>query len=330
MDPKKLSIGILGVGYWGKNIVRNLNELGVAKAIADTYPENLSAISEQYPDLVAFLDPHELIENPNIQAVAIATPAATHGELVRKSLLAGKHVFVEKPLCLDVEEAVELQQLSRDVDRTLMVGHLLLYHPGFRAVQKAVADGEIGNLRYIYSNRLSLGKIRREENALWSFAPHDISMILALTKQLPSQVISNGGNYLSRQIADTTLTHLTFANGVQAHIFVSWLHPYKDHRMVVIGESGMIVFDDVLSGPEKVQIYHHELGWDGDVPVVSKADSEPIAYGNEEPLKLECQTFIDAICTGSVPPSNSEEGVRVLKVLNACQTAMQDGGAVRP
>ena len=206
-----------------------------------------------------------------------------------------------------------------------MVGHLMLYHPAFRAVAKLADSGAIGRIRYIYSNRLNLGRIRREENALWSFAPHDISMILALTGEMPKWVSATGGHYLSSDIADTTLSKLEFSNGVQAHIFVSWLHPYKDHRLVVIAENGMVAFNDTLDGPDKVLLYRHAVGVENDIPTVSRADAEPVAYGDDEPLRLECQTFLEAIAGGAPPPSSGDEGMRVLQVLDACQRAIDSG-----
>jgi UDP-2-acetamido-3-amino-2,3-dideoxy-glucuronate N-acetyltransferase len=263
----------------------------------------------------------------SVPAVMIATPAATHGALVAQALAAGKHVFVEKPLCLDVVEAERLQRMAADAKRVLMVGHLLLYHPAFRALQAVVADGRLGRLRYIYSNRASLGKIRKEENALWSFAPHDISMVLALAGRMPLRVVANGGYYLSDSVADTTLSHLDFGKGLQAHIFVSWLHPYKEQRLVVVGETGMAVFNDVASGSEKLLIYPHKAGWDGDLPVVSKAEAQPIPFEAGEPLRGECEAFLAALA-GTSPPSDAAEGIRVLRVLDACQRALNGTAAV--
>ena len=175
-----------------------------------------------------------MARDSTINAVAIATPAATHGPLTRQFLEAGKNVFVEKPLCLDPIEAQELGHLARRRGLTLMVGHLLLYHPAFRALRSVVEQGDLGKLRYIYSNRASLGKVRTEENALWSFAPHDVSMILALAGRLPEKIVATGANYITQGVADTTLSHLSFSDDLQAHIFVSWLHPYK----LVAGKGG--------------------------------------------------------------------------------------------
>jgi len=207
----------------------------------------------------------------------------------------------------------------------LMVGHLLLYHPAFQTLLARVRAGDLGELRYLYSNRLSLGKIRREENALWSFAPHDISMILQIAGAMPEEVVATGGQYLHPGIADTTLSHLRFPGNVQAHVYVSWLHPFKDQRLVVIGDKAMLVFDDVMPAPDKLLLYRHGLGWDGDLPVVSKAEAEPIAFEAIEPLRNECRTFLDAVAGGLAPISDAEEGIRVLRVLDACQRAIVAG-----
>jgi UDP-2-acetamido-3-amino-2,3-dideoxy-glucuronate N-acetyltransferase len=326
--PNNPNIAVVGTGYWGKNLLRNFNDLGVLYAFYDTEEARRTEHGERYPSAKPYDCYASLLADENVGAVAIATPAATHGKLVRQALDAGKNVFVEKPLCLDVAEAEELRDLASSLKLTLMVGHLLLYHPAFRAVKDFVDRGKLGNLRYIYSNRLSLGKIRKEENALWSFAPHDISMILSLTGKMPKKITATGGHYLHDGVADTTLSHLKFTDNLQAHIFVSWLHPYKDHRMVVIGEQGMAAFNDAARGEEKVLSYPHALGWDGDIPFVSKADAEPIPYGTEEPLYLECKAFLDAMTKGITPPSDAGEGVRVLKVLDACQQAITHDKAI--
>jgi len=326
----KTKLAVIGTGYWGKNLLRNFNQLGALAAYCDGDEAMRAPFATLYPDSAPYADAKLIFENTGIDAVAIATPAATHGALTRMALEAGKHVFVEKPLCLDVAEAEELRDLAVKLDRTLMVGHLLLYHPAFRAVQDLVNSDRLGNLRYIYSNRLSLGKIRKEENALWSFAPHDISMILALVGQMPETVVASGGDFLHDGVADTTLSHFTFANNIRAHVFVSWLHPYKDHRMVVVGDAAMVAFNDAQPGEGKVQLYAHSLGWDGDIPFVTRAEAQPVPYGADEPLAVECQAFLNAINLGTAVPSNADEGVRVLKVLQACQSSISTGNPVGP
>lgn len=323
----KARIAVIGAGPWGKNHVRNFHTLGVLASVCDSSAATLSAIAKTYA-VQTTPDVRALAEDQAIDAVVVATPAATHGALVREFLQAGKHVFVEKPLCLDTAEARDLARLARDRGKVLMVGHLLQYHPAFRALMDAVAAGAIGKLRYIYSNRASLGRIRTEESALWSFAPHDVSMILALAGRMPERVVATGANYVTDGVADTTLSHLTFSDDLQAHIFVSWLHPYKDHRTVVIGSQGMIVFNDVGEGAQKLLLYPHALAKRDGIPVVTKAEAKPIPYGSEEPLSLECAHFLDCVTTGARPITDADEGVRVLAVLQACERSITSGAAV--
>ena len=328
MTQQTLSVGVVGAGYWGKNLLRNFHNIGALKAFCDTNQEAVDAYAAQYTEVKSYTDYAQLLAS-DIQAVAIATPAETHEDLVRQALEAGKHVFVEKPLCLDIEGAESLREEAARRGLILMVGHLLLYHTAFNALLKLVREGGLGTLRYIYSNRLSLGKIRREENALWSFAPHDVSMILQLAGEMPTEVVATGGHYLTEGIADTTMSQMSFASNIQAHIFVSWLHPYKDQRLVVIGDKAMAVFNDTLQGEEKLQLYKHSAGWEDGLPIVTKANPEFIPYEEGEPLRLECEAFISAVESGDLPPSDAAEGIRVLKVLDACQRAITEARHIK-
>jgi UDP-2-acetamido-3-amino-2,3-dideoxy-glucuronate N-acetyltransferase len=317
-------VAVIGLGHWGTNLVRNVAALGALAALHDASPATRAKFAASYPTARLHDDAEAVLADPAIEAVMIATPAATHGALVKRALEAGKHIFVEKPLCLDVAEAKALAADAAKRGRILMVGHLLHYHPAFLALGAAVKAGRLGKLRYIYSHRLSLGRIRREENALWSFAPHDISMILALMGAMPVRVSAEGAQFLADNVADTTLTHFTFPGGEQAHVFVSWLHPFKDQRLVVVGEKAMAVFNDVAAGPEKLLLYRHEAGWTGDIPFVTKAEAEAIPFdAGAEPLKRECETFLAALRGGPAPPSDAPEGIRVLTVLDACQRAIE-------
>ncbi len=321
-------IAVIGVGYWGRNLARNISALGVLAGVCEPEEEARAMVRETYPDVVVHDHPGTVFGDSGIDGVVIATPAEMHGTLTRQALEAGKHVFVEKPLCLDVAEAVQLEHLADEKGLVLMVGHLLLYHPAFRALMEIVKEGQLGKLRYIYSNRLSLGKIRREENALWSFAPHDISMILQLAGDMPRRVVASGAHYLTDGVADTTLSHLVFNDNLQAHIYVSWLHPFKEQKLVVVGDKSMIVFDDTKPAAEKILLFPHEVGWEGDIPVVSKAAPEPVAFVESEPLRNECEAFLGAISGTSRPPSDAAEGIRVLKVLDACQQSILQGRAM--
>ena len=328
-ETKIPRVAVIGLGHWGANLVRNVAALGALAAMHDTVPATRARFAAAHPTARLHDDAASVLADPTIEAVMIATPAATHGALVKRALEAGKHVFVEKPLCLDVAEAEALAKDAARRGRILMVGHLLHYHPAFLALSAAVRGGKLGKLRYIYSHRLSLGRIRREENALWSFAPHDISMILALMGTMPVRVSADGAYFLADGVADTTLTHFTFPGGEQAHVFVSWLHPFKDQRLVVVGEKAMAVFNDVATGAEKLLVYRHEAGWTGDIPFVTKAEAEPLPFAlGAEPLKRECETFLAALRGGPAPPSDAAEGIRVLTVLDACQRALESRAPV--
>jgi UDP-2-acetamido-3-amino-2,3-dideoxy-glucuronate N-acetyltransferase len=240
-------------------------------------------------------------------------------------LRAGKDLFVEKPLALDWQEGAEMVDAARRGNRILMVGHLLRYHPALDRLQELLAEGVLGHIDYVYSNRLSMGKIRQEENALSSFAPHDISVILALTGRLPVQVASTGGAYLQPNIADVTLSTLLFEQGTRAHIFVSWLHPYKEQRLVVIGSKQMIVFED--SRPEhKLLLFDKRIEWTNGVPEAGKSVGIPVEFSPEEPLRTECGHFIDCVLHRRTPRTPGEEGVEVLQVLQACQRSLQMNG----
>jgi UDP-2-acetamido-3-amino-2,3-dideoxy-glucuronate N-acetyltransferase len=321
MAKEKVNIGLIGLGYWGKNILRNLNELGVLHTACDTDLAILSEVSKQYPGASFALSPDEVINSRDIGAVAIATPASTHYELVKESLLAGKDVFVEKPLALTISEGEELTELAEREGRIVMVGHILHYHPAVIKLKELISKGALGKIQYIYSNRLNIGKLRTEENILWSFAPHDISVILMLLEEEPVTVSAFGGGYLNTDICDTTLTTLEFRNGVKGHIFVSWLHPFKEQKMIVVGSKGMAVFDDVSD--EKLLLYPHSIEWkEGKIPVAQKADYRTVPVEKGEPLKEELAHFLECIHQRERPKTDGHEGVRVLRVLDAAESAL--------
>jgi len=310
-----INVAIVGSGYWGKNLVRNFYELGALKLICDKNETLLDQFKEQYPDLDVCLAFSDVIRREDIEAVVIATPAETHFSLAREALLAGKHVLVEKPIALTEEEGQELVELADENQLILMVGHILHYHPAVRKLKELIDTGELGKIQYLYSNRLNIGKIRAEENILWSFAPHDISVILMLLGEMPETLYATGGSYLQQQIPDTTLTTLDFPGGVKAHIFVSWLHPFKEHKK-------MAVFDDVSQ--EKLLLYPHKIEWLHRIPVAAKAEAEPVQVVMEEPLKAECQHFLECVTKGMTPKTDGREGLRVLKV--ASQESLNQEG----
>lgn len=245
-------------------------------------------MGETYPGVVVTDDVKAVFADNDIQGVVIAAPAALHYELVDKAIKAGKHVFVEKPLSLTYADGAKLVKLAADRGKILFVGHILQYHPAVVRLKELVRKGTIGRLQYIYSRRLSLGKIRREENILWSFAPHDISVILSLVGEEPGYVDSVGSNFLHARIADVTMTNLKFPSGIGAHIFVSWLNPYKEQKLVIVGSNGMLVFDDTAPLAQKLVHYPHTINWENGVPVPQKAESISIDLNDiwDEPLKF--------------------------------------------
>ncbi|MEZ5411897.1 MAG: aminotransferase class I/II-fold pyridoxal phosphate-dependent enzyme [Acidimicrobiales bacterium] len=286
-------IGVAGCGYWGKNLVRVTAEIGALEAVCDADPAVAQAMAETHGVRAATWA--ELLADPAIDGVMIAAPAALHRELAVEAVQAGKHIFVEKPLALTLADADAIVAAAAAADRVCMVGHLLQYHPVFEALKALVDGGELGRLRYVYSNRLNLGKVRREEDSLWSFAPHDISMILALVGEEPSKVTATGHSFLRADVADTTTTSLEFPSGVAGHIFVSWLHPFKEQRLVVVGDSAMAVFDDSEEWDEKLALYHHDISWKLGSPVPTRAEATFRAVPRSEPLRNECQHFLDAV-----------------------------------
>lgn len=325
-SAKDLSIAVVGSGYWGKNLVRNFHQLGVLRLICDKNEALLTQFRDSYPGVETCLALNDLLSRQDVHGIVIATPAETHYTLAREALLAGKHVYVEKPLVLREDEGEELISLANERRLVLMVGHLLRYHAAFIRLKEMVARGDLGRINYIYSHRLNLGKIRREENILWSFAPHDISMILALANEQPEWVLATGGAYLHQRIADVTTTHLEFPSGLRAHIFVSWLHPFKEQKLVVVGDRKMAVFDDTEPWADKFRLYPHEITWHGNVPVPARAEPERVEVAPAEPLRMECEHFLHCITNGQTPFTDGEEGLRVLRILNAGQRSLDAGG----
>ena len=322
MKPK---IGIIGCGYWGRNLVRNFYQLGALNAICDVNPTCLQEHMLRYEGIQGFDDPLKMLSDPEISAVVIATPAETHYGMAKKALLAGKDVFVEKPLALKAEEGEDLVALAERSKRILMVGHLLEYHFAILKLKECVNSGQLGQIHYIYSNRLNLGKVRREENILWSFAPHDISVLLTLTGEMPIEVNASGGNYLQAGIADVTVTTMLFPTGTRAHIFVSWLHPFKEHKLVVIGSQKMAVFNDTAA-EGKLRIYDKGIEWVNGDPL-PRETSETILYFPEgEPLRNECLHFVESVEKRIRPRTDGYNGLRVLHILEACQDSMENEG----
>lgn len=310
-----VKLAVLGCGYWGKNLARNFAQLGALAAVVDPNPETAKTHAEMHG--VAAMDLDTALADASIHAVAIAAPAELHKDLTLKALAAGKHVYVEKPLALSVVDGEEMRDAANKAGLKLMVGHLLQYHPIFVALREKVRAGDFGKLRYAYSHRLSMGKFRLEEDAFWSLAPHDVSMLLALFDEAPSEVRGGGLDFITEGIADESRVDMVFPSGGRAHVFASWLHPFKEQRLVVVGEKLMGVFDDTKPWEEKLAIYKHDVDMSGHVPAPVKADVEYIDVPLGEPLKSECQHFLDCVADDRTPFSDAEEALRVLRVLEA-------------
>ncbi|MBI4639859.1 MAG: Gfo/Idh/MocA family oxidoreductase [Candidatus Tectomicrobia bacterium] len=328
----KVNVGIIGAGNWGRNLVRNFSQLKEAelRSICDIDPQILQNMKALYPDVTTTSLYQDLLENEEIEAVVIATIAKEHYGLAKKALLADKDLFVEKPMTLSLEEAEELVELAEERKRILMVGHLLKYHPAVTMVKQLIERGELGEIYYLYSQRLNLGQIRRDENSLWSFAPHDISVILYLLDDEPIRVNATGGYYIQKGIEDVTFLNLHFRDRKMAQIHVSWLDPHRVRKLTVVGSKKMVVFDDV-EAMEKVKIFDKGVGLSAfpsyeEVATLRFGDIYIPRVDMTEPLRLECQHFLDCVRERKVPRSDGRDGLRVIKVLEAAQLSLEGRG----
>jgi len=314
-------VAVIGCGAWGKNLVRNFAELDALGGIVDPHQETVEALVARHGGRALSFE--EVLASPAIQGVAIVTQPSRHHALARRALEAGKHVFVEKPIALDIAEARDLAALAERPGRCLMVGHILQYHPAFLALKALVRSGRLGRLQRIQANRLNLGAVRREEDVLWCLAPHDVSMILSLISNMPSRVAATGGYHLREDIADAATLQLWFPGGEQAQISVSWLHPYKEHRLAVIGSEGMAVFDDGEPWERKLMLYPHRVAWNGDEAALSRGEGTQVPLDPAEPLRAECAHFLDCIRSGTRPATDAGEALRVMDVLTRASEAMR-------
>ena len=315
-----MSISLVGGGYWGKNIARSLFELNLLESISDQNQDTAKKLCYDYGVNVLSFD--EILLS-DCKAVAIAVPASLHADYARRAIEAGKHVFVEKPLALNLDDAQSLQDQANEMNVVLMVGHLLQYHNAFTALKERANSSEFGELQYVYSNRLSLGKIRSEEDVLWSFAPHDISMVLALVDSPVVDVDCSGTEIIQPGIADTVLMKLKFQSGLSGHIFCSWLHPFKEQRLVAVGEQETIVFDDTRPWSEKLAIYPYKITVEAGNPRLQKESVTYVELQEHQPLKAELKYFWDVINCNSPPRTDGQEGIRVLDVLTRAQVSME-------
>jgi predicted dehydrogenase len=318
-------VAVLGCGYWGQNLVRNFAQIGALAMVCDPSEAGRTRARELCPGAEIVDNFESVYASPNVSAVVIATPAETHHPLAVRAMEAGKDVLVEKPLALSYDQGQDMQAVANRCGRILMVGHLLEYHPAVLKLREIIAAGELGRVNYIYSNRLNFGKVRTEENALWSFAPHDIAVILRLFQESPIEVTCVGGSYLTPNLADVTVSCLHFNSGRRAHIFVSWLNPFKEQKMVLFGDKQMAVFNDgVKEG--KLVLYDQRVDFDNRRPILQKGECRPVEIVSDEPLRRECEHFLDCIESRNQPLTNARSGIEVLRVLQACQISLRLNG----
>ena len=316
---------LAGYGAWGRNLARNLDGLGRLGAVVDPRREALDACAKQHPAIRVEAGLDAVLKDPAFRAVVIATPAPTHADVAARALAAGKDVFVEKPMCLSVAEGRAMIDAAGKAGQVLMVGHILLYHPAVVRLKQSIDRGELGRILYVYSHRLNLGKIRTEESSFWSFAPHDIALINHLLGESPTSVQAYGGDYLTPAVHDVTLSNLEYPSGVKAHIFVSWLHPFKEQKLVVIGEKQMAVFCETAA--DKLVFYPHSVEWINRAPVPKKGEATPVPFEDAEPLRRECEHFLECVDTRTRPLTDGANGLAVVEVLAASDASIGRGGA---
>lgn len=319
-----MKVAVIGTGYWGKNLVRVFYDLNVLKTVCDIDKKRLKEIKKLYPSLETTTNFSSVLADKEIKAVVIATPAVTHFKLAKEALLAEKDVFVEKPLALTLKEGKKLVEISEKKKLILMVGHLLLYHPAIVKLKEMIKKGKLGEIRYIFSNRLNFGKLRKEENVLWSFAPHDISIMIDFLG-IPKRVMAIGKSYLQKNIPDITLSFLEFGGKKAGHIFVSWLNPFKEQKLSIVGSKAMAVFDD--QSDKKLILYHHKVKWEKNkVPTALKGNGRVIKIPQKEPLAEEAKHFIFCVKNRKRPKTDGKEALNVLLVLDACQKSIDKDG----
>ena len=314
---------VIGAGRWGRNHIRTLNDLGCLAGIVDNDENTLSSLSKEYPDARFYQDFREAAEG-EFDGFTIATPAETHYSIASTLLKNGKHVMVEKPVALTLREAEDLKKTAEEKRANLMVGHVLLFHPAIRKIKEMIEGGRIGKLQYLYSNRLNLGTVRTEENILWSFAPHDISLFQYFIGTLPTEIVSRGGAFLQPAIHDSTLTVLRYPDNIVGHIFVSWLHPFKEHRLVVIGSDGMISFEDSTQD-KHLHYYEKGIEWVQGKPIKKDGHTENVEYDPSMPLTEELKYFVDHLNGKSINISDSQSAVDVLYILEKATESLLKG-----
>lgn len=326
-DHDGVRVAVLGCGAWGINHVRVWHDMGRLAMVCDPDPQRLGELRDTFPDILATSDSDDVFSSGDVSGVIIATPAVTHAALAMDALDSGKDVLVEKPLAVAVGDAEKVVDLAESRQRILLVGHVLEYHPAVLRLRELIEEGALGKLLYLYSNRLNFGRVRTEENALWSFAPHDIALLLRLLGEMPQEVAVRGAAHLNDGVADASLMSLQFPKSVPAHVFVSWLHPFKEQRFVAVGDRQMAVFDDTAPWEEKLLLYPNQVEWmGGKVPIARKAEAIPVPLEAVEPLRAECEAFVRAVASREAPLTDGRSGLNVLRVLAAGQRSLDRGG----
>jgi len=332
----KINLGMVGLGYWGPNLLRNFTQLDgcKVKTCCDLDEIALKRLKLQYPDINTTDNYTSLLDDPEIHAVVLAVSAVKHYELAKLAILNNKHVFVEKPLTLNVCHAEELIQLAQQNNVKLMVGHLMEYHPAIEKLKQMIQNQELGDIYYLYSQRVNLGRIRKDENALWSLAPHDISIIMYLLESEPINASAKGQSYLQEGIEDVVFLNMEFPNKIMANVQLSWLDPHKIRKTTIVGSKKMVVFDDTDQS-EMIRIYDKGVS---NPSYDSFGESLSLRFGDltipyvkmVEPLRLECQHFIDCITNDKQPRSDGMDGLKVVRVLQAAQKSLDKGGIPIP
>lgn len=319
-------VALVGAGGWGKNHARVMHGLDTLALVCDLDPERRNAVAQQY-GVETTASYHDVLSS-DVEAVVLASPAVLHTDMTLAAVAAGKHVLVEKPLTLSADDGRKVAKAAADAGLVLMVDHVLEYHPAVQRLHELVHGGELGRVLYVSSHRLNFGRVRTEEDALWSFAPHDLSMMVNLLRHMPTAVSCRGGAYLSNNVADVTLMDLEWPGGIRGYVFVSWLHPFKEHRFVVVGDRQMAVFDDTLPWDRKLQMYPHRVNWlEGRVPVAQKADAVPVPLEEAEPLEEAHRHFLQCIADGSTPRTGADNGIAVVELLEAGRRSLDSQGA---
>ena len=326
MSPAR--VGVVGLGYWGPNLARNFDRLPGSELawICDTSGEALERWAPSFPGARTSTDVGELLDDGALDAVVVATHVPAHADIAVMALEAGKHCFVEKPLAQSAEDAERVVDAAAAADRVLMVGHLLEYHPGVELLKQIADSGELGDIRYVYSNRLNLGKLRPDENALWSLGAHDVSVLMWLAGEEPYECRAVGESYMRDGVEDVVFCYLRFPSGLAAHLHLSWLDPHKERRFTVVGSKKMATFDD-MELERKVTVY--DKGFDQDFAsygeyIARSGEIRSPRVSNEEPLRTECEHFLARIADGAEPRSGGESGLRVVRVLEALQRSLEE------